>query len=418
MSDTDKAEDAKLFRKRALWAVLFATLVGMGLVAGGWGWWMDRRYKIAMEEIEADIVTGRYAIACRNLYELLSWKTDWNGGLAYLLGSCELARGHSADAAAAWARVAPGLGFSEKAIRGQMRLLHDAGQFAAAERLITDAADDPRSNRTVVRASLVPMFRELGRIEDAARLIEDRWEHLNERGEGALEPAIKLVLEHADLTLKVLPIDSIRAELERAARLAPDDDRVWLGKAMLAIRTGSNNDAARLLFKCQQRRPDDVAVWRARLSLGMATDKVDLVTEAMAHLPDLKSTPAQIHQVEAWLAAHRGDATGERRELESVVADDPADVTSLARLAELAERAGRSAEAANFNRRRAEAERWLVRYRQLLERKQPIRHAQELAQLAEKLGRRFESGAFRTIVIANPSNRKIRAKRPDANSAL
>jgi enediyne biosynthesis protein E4 len=408
MSVTDAVKDAHMIKKRVGWTLLLAALVGMGLVAGGWAWWMDRRYKSAMEEIEADIVTGRYAIACRKLDTLLSWKTDWNGGITYLLGSCELARGRSNAAADAWARVAPGTGFSERAIRGRMRLLHEAGQFAAAEQLITDAAEDPRNNRTALPALLVPMFREIGRIEDAGRLIEDRWQHLNERREGALEPAIKLVLQHVDLTLNDLPVDNIRTELDRAARLAPQDDRVWLARANLSIRTGLYDDAEHRLLECLERRPGDVSVWRARLNSGMATGKVNVVIEAMTHLPDLKANHVRVHQIKAWLAAHQGDTTNERRELELAVAADPADLTSLARLAELAQKAGQREQAADFLRRRAQAEQWLARYRQLFERKQPIRHAHEMAQLASELGREFEARAFRALAISNNANRKIR----------
>ena len=104
MSVSDVAKDANMVKNRGRWILVLAALVAMALVAGGWAWWTDRRYKAAMEEIEADIVTGRYAIACRNLDTLLSWRTDWNGGITYLLGSCELARGRSKAAADAWRR--------------------------------------------------------------------------------------------------------------------------------------------------------------------------------------------------------------------------------------------------------------------------------------------------------------------------
>ena len=124
-----------------------------------------------------------------------------------------------------------------------MRLLHQSGQLAAAERLIHEAAEDRRNDRTALLVSLVPMSCELGRIDEAERLIEDRWEHLNARGEGALDPAIKLLRQHIDLTLKATPVETIRGFLDQAAKLAPDDDRVWLGRANLAIRTGDYDEA-------------------------------------------------------------------------------------------------------------------------------------------------------------------------------
>ena len=54
----------------------------------------------------------------------------------------------------------------------------------------------------------------------------------------------------------------------QAASLAPDDDRVWLGRANLAIRTGAYDEAKRWLDACLKRRPEDVPVWRAPAELG------------------------------------------------------------------------------------------------------------------------------------------------------
>ena len=95
---------------------------------------------------------------------------------------------------------------------------------------------------------------------------------MNALGEGALEPAIKLVRQHIELTEKPIPVGNIRAFLDQAARLAPDDDRVWLGRANLAIRTGAFDEAQRWLDACLRLRPEDFPVWRARLSWGIATN--------------------------------------------------------------------------------------------------------------------------------------------------
>ena len=140
MSVTISARDASGANgRRRLWLLVFV-LCGAGLLAGGWAWWTDRSYQEAMEEIETEIKAGRYAIACRELDKLLSWKSDPKGGIVYLLGSCELARGRTRAAGEAWARVVPGSAFAERAIRGRMRLLRDSGQLAAAEQLVELAA--------------------------------------------------------------------------------------------------------------------------------------------------------------------------------------------------------------------------------------------------------------------------------------
>ena len=321
-----------------------------GLTWGGWAWWMDRRYTGAMAEIKAEIVAGRYAIACRNLKELLSWKADPDGELVYNLGSCELARGREQAADEAWARVVPGSAFLERAIRGRMRLCNKAGRLAAAERLVKAAAEDPRNDRTALLVLLVPMFGELGRVDEAEWLIEDRWEHLNALGEGALEPAIQLLRLHIDLTRKAAPVETIRTVLEQAARRAPDDDRVWLGRANLAIRAGAYDEAGRWLDACLMRLPDDVPVWRARLNWGVATDRIEVVKLCMTHLPAAEFRPAELHRLNAWLASKRGHIERERRALKRLLVTDPADPTAVDRLAQLAQNVGQPEEAAELCR--------------------------------------------------------------------
>ena len=356
MSVTTVAKDTSMAMSRRRWTLLLALLCGAGLVWGAWAWWKDRRYKGAMEDIEREIMAGRHASACRNLENLLSWKADSNGGIFYLLGSCELARGRIKAAAEAWSRVASGSAFSEKAIRGRMRLAQESGHFAATERLVNEAALDPRNDRTALFVLLVPIYSDQGRIDEAERLIEDRWEHLNALGEGSLEPAIKLVRQHVELGTKPAPVETIRAILDQASKLAPDDDRVWLGQANLAIRTGAHDEAERWLDRCQGRRPDDVAVWSARLRWAIATKRIDVVKQALTRVAATESTPALLHRVNAWLAAQQGDVAAERRELELLLAADPAAVAALDRLAGLSAKDGQSARAAELLRKKADIE--------------------------------------------------------------
>jgi thioredoxin-like negative regulator of GroEL len=397
MPVTNVANDAANVSSRRRVRLVLALVGGAGLVTCGWVWSTFRSYYGEMESIESEVVAGRYAIACRRLEELLSRNADRNGQIAYLLGSCELARGRYPAAAAAWARVAPGSAFSHRAIEAQMHLYQEAGQLATAEELVTSAALDPRNGRTALLVLLVPMYCELGRTDEAERLIEDRWEDLSAAGEGALEPAIKLVRQHVELTLKELPIDSVRRSLERSAQRAPDDDRVWLGRANLAIRMGAHDQALRWLDACLARRPHDQAIWRARLCWGIATNRVDVVKQAITHLPTAETNPALVHRTSAWLARERGDAAAERRELELVLESDPADETALARLAHLAQAQGQTDRATGLLAKKAAIIQLRARYLQLHDRIQPIRDSGRLARLAEQLGRRFEARAFQTI---------------------
>jgi tetratricopeptide (TPR) repeat protein len=357
-----------------------------------------------MVAIESEMATGRFGLAARNLVELLAWKPD-SDKAAYLLGVCEQARGRNPAAAAAWARVTPGSAFAHRAILGRMRLFHDRGRFAAAEQLIHDAAEDPRHDRSDVRVLLVPMYSRLGRLEEAERLIEDRWEHWNETGEGASEQAIDLVRMHLELTFKATPIEDVRTYLDHAAGLAPEDDRVWLGRGNLAIRTGAYDQAQHWLDACLRRRAEDVPVWDAWLNWGLATHRLDVVQEALAHLPAADSAPARLHRLRDWLAAQRGDVASEVRELERTLVADPANRTALERLAQLAANPAESARAAELHRRKAETDDLRARYEKLYDRKQPVRDAEEMAHLAEQLGRTFEARGFLTVAIAEDPDR-------------
>jgi tetratricopeptide (TPR) repeat protein len=207
------------------------------------------------------------------------------------------------------------------------------------------------------------------------------------------------------LTLKPNSVENIRAHLDHASRLAPEDDCVWLGRANLAIRTGDYDEAKRWLDACLERRPEDRAVWFARLNWGMAANRIDVVRQALTYLAAAEPTPAQLHRLGAWLSSHRGDTESERRELQRLIAVDPGDVTALLRLARLAVKAGQLTLAAELGRRRAEIERFRARFEKLYDRQQPVRDAVEMARLAEQLGRTFEARAFLALAILEDPER-------------
>jgi enediyne biosynthesis protein E4 len=394
-------------------------LMGAGLIIGGWILWTQLRYKQAILEIEDYIAKGRYSAACRNLEALLERKADVNGWLLYQLGFCELARGHIEATRKAWASIEPGTEFSERAILGRMLLLQNAGKIAEAERLVSEAANDRRNNRTSLMVLLVPIMIDLGRQDEATELIQDRWEDLNALGQGALDPAIKLLLQHVEVTTGEAAIDVLRTSLNEAAKLAPDDDRVWLGRANLAIRTGDMKDAERWLNECEKKRPDDHAVWRARLKWAMATERIDAAERAMTHLPNRAALSAGQHRMSAWLAGHRGDFAKERSELEQLLASDPGDLSALDRLIDLHKKGGQPALAAEVFQKRNTVSELLSRYMMLHGRKQPIRDAEELGRIAAQLGRGFEARGFLTVaVFQEPGRKDLREKLRTFDSRL
>lgn len=187
-------------------------------------------YRTAMAETAADMAARRFGAAARNLERILAWRPG-SDEAAYVLGICEQTRGRNQAADQAWARVTPGSSFLQRAVLAQLRLFHDTGRLASAEQLVLDAAKDPRNDPTELLVLLVPIYSQIGRSDDAARLIEDRWTALKGRGEATPDESIKLVRLHIESTSKTPPVENIRAYLDQVGRLAPEDDRVWLGRA-------------------------------------------------------------------------------------------------------------------------------------------------------------------------------------------
>ena len=140
------------------------------------------------------------------------------------------------------------------------------------------------------------------------------------------------------------PLDALRSRLEDAGRLAPDDDRVWLGKANLAIRTAQFAEAEDWLKRCLGRRPEDPAIWRARLEWAMATDRVADAVEALRHLPADRLTPEALLSTRAWLAARLGDARAEQDAVTRWLERVPGEFMAVDRLIALKTQAGQAEE--------------------------------------------------------------------------
>ena len=108
------------------------------------------------------------------------------------------------------------------------------------------------------------------------------------------------------------------ARLDRAGRHAPEDDRVWLGWANLAIRDGQFAAARRRIDDCLARRPEDPAVWQAELDWGLGMEQVASVRRALPHLPAERFSRSGALALHAWLASRRHDAETEHRAARSV----------------------------------------------------------------------------------------------------
>jgi tetratricopeptide (TPR) repeat protein len=258
---------------------------------------------------------------------------------------------------------------------------------------------DPRGDGSKLGLFLGLVYSLQGRIEDRQRVIVACWDRLNAAGEGASEQSILLVR----LYIQTPTTAEIRAFLDSVARMALEDDRVWLGRAKLAIRDGAYDEAARWLDDCVRRRPDDVAVWRARLDWALATRRLADVRRSLGHLPVAECTPAEVQRLTAWLAAFRGNLDSERRALERLVEVDPADLAALDRLAAIEDEERKPERIGECRHRKEEIGRLQARYEKLYRRNQTLRDANEMAGLAEQLGRPFEAKVFMTIAMAEGS---------------
>src|SRR5262249_27962144 len=215
---------------------------------------------------KAGIDSGAVAEA-RRLLAAAAAHWPGEGELCFLLGACEQALGRPDAAEAAWARVPADSPFAGHAAMLRVRLLMKRDRFAAAEELLPIALRASGQHAVEAREMLVHLLELEGRFEELRTVVQDGWDSYPDR--------FGLLRELATLASIVpVPIEEIWPALERAAQNSPDDDRIWLGRANLAIRTGEFARAKRWLDDCLRRRPRDVPVWKSRLELARATGDV------------------------------------------------------------------------------------------------------------------------------------------------
>jgi enediyne biosynthesis protein E4 len=388
----------KVGMRRWCLTLALVTLAGV-LLFGSWRTWRAWRYRTSLTEIRGLIQAGRHRSAANHLAAVLAWNPG-SDEAAYLLGFCEKSLGRPDAATDVWARVPVGTGFGTLAVLGRAAVQVDRGRFADAEQLVEQTLRDSHTDGFDLRRFMTPLFWHEGRLAEARRLVETNWEVLKRSGRGGSDQAIELVRLHTVLSLGMTSVEALNSFLQRAAALAPEDDRVWLGRANLAIRRGEFDEASRWIDACLGRRAQDSPVWHARLDWAVATGCIDLAREAAGHLPVQDFAPAEVYKLAAWAAAQRRDARSEKRALESLRAIGSADGDALERLALLAIRDDQPNLAAEIRRDRIELERVSSQFRELFLRDQTIRDAPEMAHLAERLGRVFEATVFLNVACA------------------
>ena len=197
---------------------------------------------------------------------------------------CEERLGRHEAAAAAWSRVPlkSRLGASAAIARART-LVNDLGRFADAEPVLTAAMAQFGARAVDFRYALNELLYWEGRHDEMRRLLEDGW---NASADKAGDLQDLWLIDSA-----VVMIDPIRAAVERAAARAPDDDRVWLAQANLALLSGRLPEARRWLDDCWKRRPDDPVVWRARLRWARSAEASTRLAERSRTCPPIVLRP-------------------------------------------------------------------------------------------------------------------------------
>ncbi len=369
--------------------VLCAVLLMGMLVWGGWTVFGERRLSANLVEARRLMDAEQFLEARPLLVRLAADRPD-DDEIAYRLGVCSHAAGRIDEALAAWERVGLRSAWTIQAGLARARtLVGDLGRFGPAEVLLERLLHGAGAARDEVRQTLAELLFWEGRRDEVARLIERDWAR-------SADPVTEL-RDHWRSSSSPTLIEQVRWEVERAGKLAPNDDRVWLARASVALQSGQPDKAAVWLDRCIERRPDDPAVWRARLDHARATSNLAALRRCLHHLPADRFRDDQRLALLAWIAAHRGDRTREKQALERWIAAAPGEIEALNRLATVAWESGRHDQARDYRARKALLDAARDRYRQVLEETVSPDHFVELARLAETLGRHFEARGWWTL---------------------
>jgi tetratricopeptide (TPR) repeat protein len=349
------------------------------------------RFRANLEQARREIATGDMAAARDRLSWLSSrWAVDPE--VEYQLGVCRLSQGDLQGAKAAWERVQPGSQWAGPATvaRAQALIEHE-GRFVEAERLLVPLSQGIDLPSAHARQALIRLYYSQGRKAEIRRLLESEW-NLGKRRAALLRELWRLDSDP-------LSVGMIRTELDQAADKDPDDERVWLGRANLATRSGFLEDAARWLDLCLRKNPADPPVWGARLSWALTADRVEEAHRALAHLSADFLDQDLAFDLRAWFAQRLGPPDTLKRVLEERIEANPGASEALAALADLEFTAGRARSARQLRLRKARIDEIRERYRERVAEESPVPDFSELGRLAESLGRWFEARGWYTLAV-------------------
>jgi len=403
--------------KRRNFGTWMVVALGLAIVAIGpgsgalWLWERSSR-RLELEQAREAMNANRFGVAQQRLERLAEqWTGD--GEVLLLLGECEAARLRRDDPLATrlppdqplvtWAKIPPRSPFYARASLLRATHLINKGRYARAEEVLLAALAGPRSTgRYELERALSRVYRFEGRTDDVRRVIRASWSR-------SPDPASVLkelfLLDHSPL-----PAEALQLVLEKADDA---DDRVWLGRAHHALLTARFSVAAVWLDRCLKQRPEDPAVWQARLDLALATDDTPGFWTAVAHLPASRFDPGAVLSLRAWLSARSNDTALERRALTALVEYAPGDTKALERLAILTFQAGDLRETAKLRGRKADIDRAHDKFRKIvLDEAQMASRTDELAESSAAMGREFDARGWAILSEARRRGPGPAADRP------
>ncbi len=370
---------------------LLVCLFGLGALLATWFAVRaveSRQFRNELLEARREFGSRRFGAAHVRLARL-AVRRPGEGEVEYLLGACEMVKGHPDAAMEAWGRVPDESPKAALAALSRGRHALDTGRYGLAETCLDRASRADREVADEAWRLLEWLYWMTGRRDDYESLLHRKAQQQSDPSE----------------TLRALwsmdydpyQVDAMTQVLAKAHASHPDDDRVWLGLADLAVHMGRFAEAGDWLSRCQKSRPDDAAVWRARLRWAKADGQPDELVRAATHLPVSNFSKADTLVLRGWLAAQNGDRRAERTALEELIVLEPADDSALERLADLAAQAGDPECVADLRRRKMALDTARDHYRALVNLPDLAPHAADLARAAEVIGRWFDARCWWTL---------------------
>lgn len=361
------------------------------------------RLNFLLNEARAAVASGDRETASRFFVRILDWSPHHDEA-AYELGLCEEAGGRIAAAVRAWERIESDSPYGNFAALRIAPIALEWGRFADAEVLLRRALSIRGTERTQAREFLGRVLRFENRRNEAREL-------LRQELRDAPDPVRVLRLLWM-LDAEAVAVERTLIMFEKAARDAPGDDRVVLGLANLARRSGRLDEAEERLRSCLKTRPEDPIVWRCWLEWALASERIDEVHRALTHIPVSHFGEAELAGLRVWLAAHADDPHGEWVELQRLIERDPAYPGALERLIALEALKGRTDRVGDLRQKKEGLDRARKRYDELFGQSdgQLSTAAREMAGLADILGRSIEARGWWSLQLrAEPRNEEARS---------